>query len=142
MHLKVFLKLKKNPKNSLFWANICKKNQKTQKTQKHRKTPKTLKNQKNPLGWVFQKQNQGFFQPCLHEVRAGLLHAEADVVGRAGPQAGEGVGGHLQADLDVAVLGRHVRVMVIFRGRDLEDKVPGQRAGRVPAQGDEGIRHC
>jgi hypothetical protein len=75
-------------------------------------------------------------------VRAGLFHAEADGVGRAGPQAGQRVGGHLEADLDVAVLGRHVRVMVIFRGRDLEDKVPGQRAGRVPAQGDEGVRHC
>jgi hypothetical protein len=75
-------------------------------------------------------------------VRAGLLHAEADGVGRAGPQAGEGVGGHLEADLDVAVLGRHVRVMVILLRRDLEDKVPGQRAGGVPAQGDEGVRHC
>ncbi len=75
-------------------------------------------------------------------MRAGLLHAQADGVGGAGPQAGEGVGGHLEADLDVAVLGRrHVRVMVIFR-RDLEDKVPGQGAGRVPAEGDEGVRHC
>ncbi len=74
-------------------------------------------------------------------MHAGLLHAEADGVGGAGPQAGQRVGGHLEAHLDVAVLGRHVRVMVIFR-RDLEDKVPGQRAGRVPAQGDEGVRHC
>jgi hypothetical protein len=47
MHLKVFLKLK-NPKNSLFWANIYKKNQKTQK--KHKNTHKKTK---NPLGWFF-----------------------------------------------------------------------------------------
>ncbi len=39
MHLKVFVKLKKNPKNPLVWAKNPKKN------------PKTQKNPKNPLGW-------------------------------------------------------------------------------------------
>jgi hypothetical protein len=121
---------------------------KTQKITKIPKNPKKPKNpinnqktQKTPWAGFSLKKKPGFFQPCLHEVRAGLLHAEADGVGCAGPEAGERVGGHLEADLDVAVLGRHVRVMVVFR-RDLEDKVPGQRAGRVPAQGDEGVSHC
>jgi hypothetical protein len=52
MH-EVFLKLE-NPKNSLFWANIYKKNKKNQKT--HKKT------KKKPLGWFFL--NPGFSQPC------------------------------------------------------------------------------
>ncbi len=54
MHLKVFVKLKKNTKNPLVWA----KNQKNQKTQKTQKKPK--KTQKTPLGWVFKKK-PGFF---------------------------------------------------------------------------------
>ena len=45
MHLKVFMKLEKNPKNPLVWAK------KPQKPQK--KTQKPKKKQKNPLGWVF-----------------------------------------------------------------------------------------
>jgi hypothetical protein len=78
MHLKVFLTLK-NPKNSLFWANIQKKNQKTPKTQKKTKKTqkKNQKTQKNPLGW-FKKKKTGFFQPCL---AAGGVRAE--VAGKA-----------------------------------------------------------
>ncbi len=54
MHLKVFVKLKKNPKNPLVWAKKPKKNQKTQKNPK--KTKKTH--------WaVFFFKNPGFFQP-------------------------------------------------------------------------------
>jgi hypothetical protein len=45
MHLKVFVKLKKNPKNPLVWA---------------KKPLKKPKNPKNPLGWVFLKK-PGFF---------------------------------------------------------------------------------
>jgi hypothetical protein len=56
MHLRVFLKLKKNPENSLFWANIFKKNPKKQK--------KTKKNKKNPLGWVIKKKT-GFLPTLL-----------------------------------------------------------------------------
>jgi hypothetical protein len=48
MHLKVFVKLKKNPKNPLVWAKKTKKP----------KTPK--KNPKKPTGL-------GFFQPCLKD---------------------------------------------------------------------------
>jgi hypothetical protein len=53
MHLKVFLKLKKNPKTLSSGQKKPKKPKKTQKTQK------------NPLGWVFLKKKQGFFQPWL-----------------------------------------------------------------------------
>jgi hypothetical protein len=54
MHLKVsILETEKNPRNSLFWANIYKKNQKTKK-KKPKKILKTQKNPKNPLGWVFK----------------------------------------------------------------------------------------
>jgi hypothetical protein len=54
MHLKVFLKLKKNSKNALFWANICKKTKKTH--------------------WAGLKKN-GFFQACLAGVQvSGILH--------------------------------------------------------------------
>jgi hypothetical protein len=58
MHLKIFLKLKKTPKNSsLFLANIKKTQKpktKTKKTQKNLKYPKkTKKPRKNPLGPVF-----------------------------------------------------------------------------------------
>jgi len=63
MHLKVFLKLNKNPKNSLFWANIFLKNQKTQK--KTKKPIKKQKTQKNPLGWVFKKKPGFYFFPTL-----------------------------------------------------------------------------
>jgi hypothetical protein len=48
MHLKVFLKLKKNPKNPLVWA---------------KKPIKTQKNPKKPTGLGFLKRNPGFFQP-------------------------------------------------------------------------------
>ncbi len=48
MHLKVFLKLK-NPKNSLFWANIYKKKQKIKNKNK-------IKNPKKPMGWLKKKQ--------------------------------------------------------------------------------------
>jgi hypothetical protein len=61
MHLKVFLKLK-NPKNSLFWANICKKTNKTPKKPKNPKNPRKKKKKKT-TGLVFFK-NPGFFQPC------------------------------------------------------------------------------
>jgi hypothetical protein len=61
MHLKVFVKLKKNPKNLLVQA---KKPKKTQKNPKNPKKPK--KNQKNPLGWVFFKK-PGFF-PTLSKI--------------------------------------------------------------------------
>jgi hypothetical protein len=56
MHLKVFVKLKKKPKNPLVWAKKPKKTQKTQKTQK--------KNQKNPLGWFFLKKTRVFSNPA------------------------------------------------------------------------------
>jgi hypothetical protein len=48
MHLKVFLKLKKNPKNPLFWA---------------KKPKKPQKNLKNPLGWGLKK-NWVFSNPA------------------------------------------------------------------------------
>jgi hypothetical protein len=60
MHLKVFLKLK-NPKNSLFWANIFTK-KKPKKKKKKQKKQKNKKTKKNPLGCFFL--NPGFFQPC------------------------------------------------------------------------------
>jgi hypothetical protein len=50
MHLKVFMKLKKKPKNPLVWAKNPKKTKKPKKTQK---TPKKT------LGWFFFKP--GFF---------------------------------------------------------------------------------
>jgi hypothetical protein len=57
MHLKVFVKLKKNLKTPLVWAKNPKnpkKNKKTQKTQKKH--------------WAgFKKRNLGFFQPCLND---------------------------------------------------------------------------
>jgi hypothetical protein len=68
MHLKVFLKLKKNLK-TLSSGQIYKKTKKTQKTpkkpkkQKKPKIPK--KNQKNPLGWFKKKKNRVFSNPCL-----------------------------------------------------------------------------
>jgi hypothetical protein len=53
MHLKVFVKLKKNPKSPLFWA----------------KNPqKTQKNPKNPLGWVFKKKPGFFSNPAPMEI--------------------------------------------------------------------------
>ncbi len=55
MHLTVFLK-RKNPKNSLFWANIYKKPKKNKKPKKTKKT-------KNPTGLVIFFLNPGFFQP-------------------------------------------------------------------------------
>ncbi len=57
MHLKVFVKLKKNPKNPLVWEKTPKKKQKNPK-----KTKKPKKTQKDPLGWV-SKKKPGFFQP-------------------------------------------------------------------------------
>jgi hypothetical protein len=45
MHLKVFVKLEKNPKNPLVWA----------------KKPK--KNPKKPTGLGLKKKKTGFFQP-------------------------------------------------------------------------------
>jgi hypothetical protein len=53
-YLKVFVKLKKNPKNPLVWAKNPKKTQKTQKTQK---------NPKKTTGLGLKKKNPGFFQP-------------------------------------------------------------------------------
>ncbi len=49
MHLKVFLKLEKTQKNSLFWENKYKKSQKTQK---------------KPTGLV-KKKKPGFFLTLL-----------------------------------------------------------------------------
>jgi hypothetical protein len=58
MHLKVFVKLKKNPKNPLVRAK------KPKKTRKNPKNPKkTKKPQKNPLGWFFLKKT-GFSNPA------------------------------------------------------------------------------
>ncbi len=78
MHLKVFMKLEKNPKNPLVWAKKPKKPKKTKKTQKTQKNPKNLKKtkktQKNPLGWVFFLKNPGFFQPCWKNTyREGIV---------------------------------------------------------------------
>jgi hypothetical protein len=50
MHLKVFMKLEKNPKNPLVWAKKPKKN------------PKNPKNPKKPTGLGFFLKNPGFFQ--------------------------------------------------------------------------------
>jgi hypothetical protein len=61
MHLKEFLKLKKNPKTLSSGQKNPKKPKKTQKTQKNPKNPKKTK---KPTGLVFFKKNQGFFQPC------------------------------------------------------------------------------
>jgi hypothetical protein len=52
MYLKEFLQLK-NPKNSLFWANIYKK--------KPKNPPKKTK---NPLGWVFLYKKLVFSNPA------------------------------------------------------------------------------
>ncbi len=55
MHPKVFVKLKKNPYNPVFWAKKPKKPKKKQKTPKNpKKTPK------KPLGWVFKKKTGSF----------------------------------------------------------------------------------
>jgi hypothetical protein len=64
MHRKVFLKLK-NPKNSLFWANILKKTKKPKKPKKkQKKKQKKKKCPKDPLGWFFLT---GFSNPgCLY----------------------------------------------------------------------------
>ncbi len=63
MHLKVFVKLKKKPKNPLVWA---KKPKKTLKNPKNPKKPKkTQKNPKKPTGLGFFKKNPGFFQPWI-----------------------------------------------------------------------------
>ncbi len=86
MHLKVFMKLK-NPKNSLFWANMYKKNPKNPKNPK--------KNKKNTeLGFFLKKP--GFFQPCLG----------GDVVGGADRRFGADhpVRAHLHAGPEVRQL--------------------------------------
>jgi hypothetical protein len=57
MHLKVFLKLKKTLKNSLFWANIKKK-----KKKKNQKTKKP-KNQKKTTGLGLKKKKRVFSNP-------------------------------------------------------------------------------
>jgi hypothetical protein len=55
MHLKVFLKLKKNPKT-------LSSGQKKPKNLKKPKNPKKKqKNQKNPLGWFLYIKKPGFF---------------------------------------------------------------------------------
>ncbi len=54
MHLKVFVKLKKNPKNPFV---LAKKPQKTKKTKKNQKNPK------NPLGWFFFFLTRVFSNP-------------------------------------------------------------------------------
>jgi hypothetical protein len=54
MHLKVFVKLKKNPKNPLVCTKKTKK--KTKKPKKPKKNKKPKKTQKNPLGWVLKKK--------------------------------------------------------------------------------------
>ncbi len=51
MHPKVFVKLKKNPKNPLVQAKNPK------------KTKKPKKKNKKPTGLVFFSKNPGFFQP-------------------------------------------------------------------------------
>ena len=53
-----------------------------------------------------------------------LFHDQLDSVRRAGPEAGDGVGGHLEPHLDVAVL--HGVVLEAVLLEDMEDKVPGQ----------------
>jgi hypothetical protein len=58
MHLKVFVKLKKNLKTLSSGQKNPKKPKKTQKNPKNPKKPK--KTQKTPLGWVFLKK-PGFF---------------------------------------------------------------------------------
>jgi hypothetical protein len=55
---KSILETKKHPKNSLFWANMYK------------------KNPKKPPGWVFLNKNPGFFQPCLGELELLPLEEE------------------------------------------------------------------
>ncbi len=63
MHLKVFLTLK-NPKNSLFWANIYKKITKNPPPQK--KNPKkTKKKQKNHWAGFLFKKTRVFSNPAL-----------------------------------------------------------------------------
>jgi hypothetical protein len=65
MHLKVFVKLKKNLKTL---SSGQKKTKKTQKNPKKPKKPqKNQKKPKNPLGWVFLKK-PGFF-PTLWQTR-------------------------------------------------------------------------
>jgi hypothetical protein len=56
MHLKVFMKLEKNPKNPLVWAKKPKKPKKTQKTQK---------NPKKPTGLGFFKKTRVFSNPGI-----------------------------------------------------------------------------
>jgi hypothetical protein len=66
MHLKVFVKLKKNPKNPLVWAKNPKKPKKTQKTQK---------NPKKPTGLGFFKKTRVFSNPAsLAGERAGCAN--------------------------------------------------------------------
>jgi hypothetical protein len=57
MHPKVFVKLKKNPKNPLVRAK------------KPQKTPKTQKTQKNPLGWFFFCLTRVFSNPAENPPR-------------------------------------------------------------------------
>jgi hypothetical protein len=67
MHLKVFVKLKKKPKNPLVWAKKHKKTQKNpKKPKKNQKNPKKLK--KNRWAGFFFKP---VFFPTLHEMTSG-----------------------------------------------------------------------
>jgi hypothetical protein len=59
MHLKVFVKLKKNLKTLSSGQKTPKNPKKTKKTQK------TQKKTKKPTGLVFLKKNPGFFQPWI-----------------------------------------------------------------------------
>jgi hypothetical protein len=58
MHLKVFVKLNKNPKNPLVWAK---------------------KPQKNPLGWFFLKKTRVFSNPdrCTRRAEPNATGSEA-----------------------------------------------------------------
>jgi hypothetical protein len=80
MHRKVFLKLK-NPKNSLFWATILKKNQKKQKNKKNKKKNKKKKKKifpKNPLGWFFLNR---FFLTLAACTNISLVEDGGEAVG-------------------------------------------------------------
>jgi hypothetical protein len=63
MHLKVFVKLNKNPKNPLVWAK------------KPKKPKKTQKNPKKPTGLGFFKKTRVFSNPGRIRIRIQLSEA-------------------------------------------------------------------
>jgi hypothetical protein len=72
------MKLKKKPKNPLFWEKKPKKTQKNPK--KNKKTQKTQKTQKNPLGWFFYKKKPWFFPTLLNITRIYPTAAYGEIV--------------------------------------------------------------